>query len=478
MAQARTQSDAMLYALITFVALFVVGVVCAVIFYVKSEEYRTQLETNKAELAKIASSREQSSLGKIVGRIEGSKSYLGTINDYYNKLISVITGTAPAEDISADVKFNDITLQINKLNQSLGQDVSASVGPDSISLLKQIADLKAKLDETRTQMSALSAQHQQLQEELKTASEQNKQKELQLVEQVKQHQQNADEIQTKYDELQKRMTAATDEQVLAIKKRLEEEQTMLKQKQMELTQTQEELAQTSQSLKDAIAKLEAIRPRPDKKMAAYQPDAGILRVDLQNGLVYLDVGSENHVYRGLTFAVYDRNKQILEDEKGKAKIEVFQVEPKVSVARILNPNSKNPIVKEDIVVNLIWDSKTSNRFVVIGDFVNSSGRTDPDGARHIREMIERWGGTIENDVTIDTDFVVVGQPPRSIPKPDQAQLDADPTLQQRHENSLKAVETYNAKLAKAKELSVPMFNQKQFLYLIGYDALLETGPAK
>jgi hypothetical protein len=112
--------------------------------------------------------------------------------------------------------------------------------------------------------------------------------------------------------------------------------------------------------------------------------------------VYLDVGSENHVYRGLTFAVYDRNKQILEDEKGKAKIEVFQVEPKVSVARILNPNSKNPIVKEDIVVNLIWDSKTSNRFVVIGDFVNSSGRTDPDGTRRIREMIERWGGTPRN----------------------------------------------------------------------------------
>jgi hypothetical protein len=33
-------------------------------------------------------------------------------------------------------------------------------------------------------------------------------------------------------------------------------------------------------------------------------------------------------------------------------------------------------------------------------------------------------------------------------------------------------------MTKAGELSVPVFNQKRFLYLIGYDALLETASAK
>jgi hypothetical protein len=202
-------------------------------------------------------------------------------------------------------------------------------------------------------------------------------------------------------------------------------------------------------------------------------------VDLQNNLVFLDVGSENHVYRGLTFAVYDRNKKILEGDKGKAEIEVFQVEPKVSVARIVNPDIKNPIVKEDLVINLIWDSKTSNRFVVIGDFdFNNDGRIDSDGTRRIQEMVERWGGIIEKDVNINTDFVVAGQAPRPLPRPEQAQLDIDPTLQQKYVASLKAVEDYNAGMAKAEELSVPIFNQKRFLYLIGYDALLETASAK
>jgi predicted nucleic acid-binding Zn-ribbon protein len=479
MAQARTQSNAMLYALVTFVALFVVGIVLAVIFYVKSEEYRTQLNNNKTETAKIASPQEQGALGKIIGKVESPKSYLGTLNGYFNKLVSTVTGTVSADDISAEVKFNDIQTQINKLNESLGQDVSASVGPDSISLLKQIADLKAKLDEARAQMNTLSTQQQQLQGEIKTVKEESGFKEQQLIAQVKQHQDNANEIQTKYDELKNQMAAAAEEQVGAVKKQLEQKQDDLKNKEMQLTSAKDELSQTRQSLKDAIAKLDEIHRPPDKNVAAYQRDAGILRVDLQNGLVFLDIGSENHVYRGLTFTIYDRNMPIPEDKKGKAEIEVFQVDPRVSVARVINPDIKNPIVKEDLVVNLIWDSKTSNRFVVIGDFdFNDDGRIDSDGTRRIQERIERWGGIIEKDVNINTDFVVAGQAPHPLSKPEQAQLDIDPTLQQKYAASLKAVEDYNAAMAKVGELSVPIFNQKQFLYLIGYDALLETASAK
>jgi hypothetical protein len=480
MAQARTQSNAMLYALITFVALFVVGVVCAVVFYIKSEEYRTQLETSKSEMAKIANTREQGAMGKIVGKTESGKTYMGTLSDHYNKLVSIVTGVVSAEDVSADMKYNDIVMQINALNQSLGlQDVSVAVGPDSISLIKQITDLKTKLDETRAQMSALSTQHQQLQEELKRVTEESSKKEQLLVEQVKKHEQGANDTQTQYTQLEVQRKAAEDERVGTVNTKLTEEQEKLRAKQMELTRTQEQLAQTHQSLKDALAKLEAIRPRPDRNVAAYQQDAGILRVDLKNGLVYLNVGSEDRVYRGLTFAVYDRNMPIPEDGKNKAEIEVFQVDPKVSVARILKSNIKNPIVPEDIVANLIWDSKTSNRFIVIGEFdLNNDGMMDPDGNIRVREMVERWGGKVENEISINTDFVVAGQTPKVPPKPDQAQLEIDSTLQQKYEASIETTKSYEIQLAKAGELSVPVFNQKRFLYLIGYDALLETNSAK
>jgi hypothetical protein len=472
MAQARTQANAMLYALITFVALFVVAIVCTVIFYIKSEEYRTQLDTSKTEMNKIANIREQGSLGKIVGKTDGG-SYLGTLNDHYNKLVSIITGVVPEEDISSDVKLNDITVQINKLNQDLGeQDVVAAVGPDSISLINQIRGLKAKLDESRAEVAKLMAQHQQLLDDLKQTVDRNSSKEQLLVGQVQKHEQGANETQNQYVQLEEQRRAAEEERVGAITQKLEQEQEKLRSKQMELTSTQEELTQAQQSLKEALAALEAIRPRPDQNVAAYQQDAGILRVDLKNNLVYLNIGSEDHVYRGLTFAVYDRNMPIPEDGKNKAEIEVFQVEPKVSVARIIKSNIKNPVVNEDIVANLIWDSKTNNRFVVIGDFdLNNDGRVDPDGNRRIREMVEHWGGKVESAVSINTDFIVAGQVPHILPSPEKVQLEIDPTLQQKYEESIENTKTYDAYLARAAELSIPVFNQKRFLYLIGYDAL-------
>lgn len=473
MAQARTQSNAMLYALVTFVALFVVGVVCAVVFYVKSEEYRTQLENTKSDTLKIANMREQGALGKIVGKTEGAETYLGRLSDLYNKLISVVTGVLPPEDLSADVKFNDVTIQIEKLGQLLGDDMSPAVGPDNISLVKIITDLKTKLDEARQTLADAQAQYQQLQTDFNAANQEFIFKEQKLVEQVNAHQANAADIQAKYDELKKQMDASAGEQLQTANKRLEEEQNKLRQKQMELTDAENKIAELDKSLKTALATLEAIRPRPDRNVAAYQPDANILRVDLQNGLIYLDIGTEDHVYRGLTFAIFDRNMPIPESGEGKAEVEVFQIEPKVSVARIIKSSRKNPIVQEDIVANLIWDSKTSNRFVVLGDFdFNNDGKTDEDGNQRVREMVEHWGGIVQNEVTIDTDFVVVGQRPTPMISPSQTALDLDPTLQQKYDNSVKSIETYSAQLELAQSLSVPIFNQKRFLYLVGYDGLL------
>lgn len=478
MAQARTQSNAMLYALITFVALFIVGVVCAIVFYVKSEEYRLQLENNKSETLKIANVQEQGSLGKIVGKAE-SASYLGTLNEFYNKLITVVTGVVPAEDMSADVKFNDITRDVNELGTLLGSDMSPAVGPDGVALIKLIGDLKAKLDDARNQQTEAQAQYQQLQTDFNAAREEGAFKEKQLIEQVQTYQTNADDIQAKYDELKNQMDASASEQLQAANKRLEDEQNKLRQKQMELTDTKTKMAEMDKSLKEALTKLESIRPRPDRDVAAYQPDASLLRVDLQNGLVYLNIGSEDHVYRGLTFAMFDRNMPIPESGEGKAEVEVFQVEPKVSVARIVKSTKKNPIVIEDLVANLIWDSKTANRFVVLGDFdFNNDGKMDSDGNQRIREMVEHWGGIVQKEVTIDTDFVVVGSKPKPMLRPGQAEVDLDPTLQQKYEDSLKAAEMYKSQLDTADTLSTPVFNQKRFLYLIGYDGLLSTMAVK
>ena len=52
----------------------------------------------------------------------------------------------------------------------------------------------------------------------------------------------------------------------------------------------------------------------------------------------------------------------------------------------------------------------------------------------------------------------------------------DPMALQRYEQSLQRLKDYNQMLEKANNLSVPVFNQKRFMYMIGYDTLINQNP--
>jgi len=75
----KSQTNAMLYTVITFVALFIIATVCAVIFYVKAEDFKTQLNDQSNDMVNIATEKEQRSLTKIIGKKLKGKSYLGTL---------------------------------------------------------------------------------------------------------------------------------------------------------------------------------------------------------------------------------------------------------------------------------------------------------------------------------------------------------------------------------------------------------------
>ncbi|MCI0500026.1 MAG: hypothetical protein L0Y36_10180 [Planctomycetales bacterium] len=482
MAVARqpSQSNTMLYAVITFVALFIIATVFAVVYYVKSEEYRTQAELAKDDLNAVANPAEKGTLARIVGKPEEGRSYLGTLQKVADDLYSFIIGQPPSTDVPATVKFNEISMAIDSLNKNvlvLGQDVNPAVGLNGVGLLKTIEDLKQKLENTRAEVANLQGINDTLQLDLADAAAKAEQERQKFVAELDQFQTQADQIRNRFDSLQQNMQDSTAEQVKTFQDKLEEEQARLRQKQLDLQETEKKLGESDTLLKDAMTKLEAIKPKPDREVQAYQPDAQIVRVDLQSGIVYLDAGISDHVYRGLTFAIYDRNKPILEEGQNKAEIEVFQVAEQVCAARIIKSDKKNPVVMEDLVVNLIWDRKGANQFVVAGEFdFNNDGRIDADGTQRIKELIERWGGRVTEAVTVDTDFLVLGAEPASPPRPTQDELDIDPMSQQRYELSNQKAKAYTELLDKATNLGIPVFNQKRFMYLIGYDTLLTKNP--
>ena len=478
-ARQASQSNAMLYAMVTFVALFVIVTVFAVVYYVKSEEFRTQAELAKEDLRSIANPSEKGALVRIVGKPTQGKSYLGTMQEVVDDLYSFILGQQPADNVPATVKFNEISIKIDTLNKDvLGEDVNPAIGPDGVALLKTIEELKLKLDNARAEASNLGEINDDLQIDLDNATDRDEQNRKNFVAELNQFQSEMDQIRESFDELKAIMDDTVAEQANTFQEKLDTEQAKLRQKQLDLQSTETKLDESDTLLHDALTKLETIKSSPDNEVQAHQPDAQIVRIDSQNGIIYLDAGVKDHVYRGLTFAIYDRNKPIPEDGEGKAEIEVFQVAEQVSAARIVKSDKKDPVGKDDIVANLIWDRNMPNRFVVAGEFdFNNDGRIDADGAQRIAELIERWGGIVADDITVDTDFLIIGVEPVLLRRPSQQELDIDPMAQQRHEISKRKIGSYNQLLDKATSLGIPVFNQKRFLFLIGYDTLAHKNPS-
>ncbi|MHC4752993.1 MAG: BRCT domain-containing protein, partial [Planctomycetota bacterium] len=182
-----------------------------------------------------------------------------------------------------------------------------------------------------------------------------------------------------------------------------------------------------------------------------------------------NIGSNERVYRGLTFTVYDRGTSVPEDGMGKAEIEVFDVAKTYSAARITRSELRKPILQGDIVANLIWDSDKSNVFVIVGDFdLDGDGEIDYNAADKLKALIEKWGGSVDDTVSIDTNFLVLGKMPQVLEKPTLDELEVDPRAMEKYETSLQRLTQYNQFRAQAQALWIPVFKYERFLYFIGY----------
>jgi NAD-dependent DNA ligase len=105
--------------------------------------------------------------------------------------------------------------------------------------------------------------------------------------------------------------------------------------------------------------------------------------------------------------------------------------------------------------------------VIYGNF--DLGQTQqPKSAdrQKIAALVTEWGGHVQKDINVDTDFVVMGKEPTvGTFSPDELQDPLNRRLQEDQETESKA---YESELDKAKELHIPIMNQNRFLYFCGY----------
>jgi hypothetical protein len=468
-ARKRQQSSAMLYILTASVILFIIATICAVVFYVKAEDYKTTNATLQKERDDLANGTERQALGKTVGAKQPRTSWLATLAGHLDTAV-VIIGGGVAPDTSAEVKLKNADTEYRDALSTAGQYVDFSgLDPNKIGLVRVVKGLKEKLDQMAQQQMALKGQLKQLQDKFDDALAVSAAREK-VIEQEKQKLlQRVTEITEDHDRLKALLEQTSDERAQVLMTQLEDERAMLNAANQELLKTQAELDMTRDMLQRAQTEVAAIKPPPDSNVAAYQADGRIILVEDPTQVVHISLGSDDHVYRGLTFTVYDRGPSIPKDGKGKAEVEVFDVAKNYSAARIVSFDKKRPILRGDLVANLIWDSSKTNVFVVAGEFdLDNNGTVDRGAREKIGALIEKWGGKVADAISVETDFLVLGQRPFVLKKPTLEELEVDPFAMDKYDASQQNLDRYKEVQNQAQSLWIPILKYDRFLYFIGY----------
>jgi predicted nucleic acid-binding Zn-ribbon protein len=383
-------------------------------------------------------------------------------SDQLSKLVG--GGVTPDKAVKvAQLSLTDAAGKVKKAaNFNLPTDsltaALASVSDQAVQLAASNQDLKTQLaaSEAKNQQT-IAAQKQQLDDRDKLIAAAN-----QTVEQTKTELKQANDAK---DNAQAALQASANQSMKGLQDVNASMTTQMATKDKTILTLQKQLA----GLK---TKLRTARVNPTEAIVQHA-DGSIIRVtDYQT--CFINLGDRQHVTKGLTFEVYDKAHGIpplgdgMSDSnmpEGKASLEVFNVSSDTSECRIIKTQPGQQLVIGDLIMNLIYDPNIAYNFVVYGKFdLSGTGAASPGDADIIKRLITQWGGKIQDKVDLDTDFVIMGLEPVVPPVTDQN--NANDVL--KHNEIQRQRDQYEAFIAAASQLSIPVMNQNRFLYFIGY----------
>lgn len=226
------------------------------------------------------------------------------------------------------------------------------------------------------------------------------------------------------------------------------------------------------SNKNIQNKLDMFRPNSNQSLIR-QADGSISKINT-DGTVYINVGAGQQIQPGMTFEIYEKTSGVpalRNDETslpiGKGSIEVLRVGNTYSECRVLKTTPGRTVTEGDIVANLIYDRNVKLKFVIFGKFdLTKPGTPDAADATILKRLVTEWGATLQPDVGIDTDFLVIGAEPKVPDFTDEQRR--DPVNAKTLADAQAEVDKYRDILNRAKDMSIPVLNQNRFLYYIGY----------
>ena len=430
------QHGKFLYPLILFIFLFLLSTVLAILFYVRQDEKSTALMAARRKYTEMVKKNRKNQeiienlVMKIAGQSVSDKVAIARADNALNLPFSkeyANLGLAPAierlDSALADAKkrIKELEAKIGALNEEIGKK-NEEIAKIKQEMLNEVADAQKKLEEAVKKFQA----------DLKRKDEQLKRR----------------------DEMNKQAIKKRDERIAALAAELDN-------KTLEIQKLKLRIAKLEEKWRKARAKAGSI-----SEMIARKADGKIIRVFPDERLCYINLGREDNVMPGLPFSVYSKETGIPSSGEGKAKIEVINVGETTSECRIVEWDRTEPIMPGDLIANIAFDRTRTYKFVVEGEFdLYGTGRPDPLGNEKIRSLIKRFGGKVLDSVSVDTDFVVMGDEPQRPPTPGE---DAPPAVWQIYKNKLKEYNHYQQVKEMAISLRIPILNTNRFLAFTGY----------
>jgi hypothetical protein len=234
----------------------------------------------------------------------------------------------------------------------------------------------------------------------------------------------------------------------------------------QLIKTQNDDKAKAQKLTNKINELEAQLAEMAQRMQratarVFEPDGKVVRIAAGSRIGYINLNRNDGVFNNLTFSVFDPLEVVKDNPQPKGFIKITNVMDDSSEVYITSSRKSDPIIEGDVITNVVYDHSRRFHFAVVGRFdLNNTGHDDTE---LVKQYIQRYGGKIDDKITVHTDFLVVGADPMSAAPGAIVTPQADvhtKQLQQAQVDMGDATEF-------ARRYWIPVLNQNRFLALIG-----------
>jgi len=477
MIRARRTSPYLLYLVIAFAVLTVAAAVgWGWVYSQKAEALRRTFGEQRLKSVKDTTQLWRQALDKyrdeganLLDIIENKEAQAGLYRKEVQRLTERLSGDPFAnlygEELRQSVsdvlkRTSDILVQTEQKLQAsyaVGEESApADIQPTSMvaairALVQRVDALGQQVVEDDGSIKNLETQIEGLQGELEAAKAEHKRQVAQVQQDLADEKQRITQLRTSAEDTAKRIKEEKDrdqDEFLRERAKYRQEQDKLKN---QITMLQNDLKDLSQ----VVAKFRKVPTETGI-------DGRIVSIAEQGQVAYGNLGKDDGVLLGMTFAIFSPSELGTTKPEPKANCRIVKIMGNSCELRIYEIQGDNPVVAGDVLHNPVYDRQRRMRFVLVGK-MDTDGDSFDD-TEELKALIQEFGGRIDEELTVQADFLVVGEEPPVPAPPGPAD---GPQKQQEYQEARKKFLAFTEAKARAENFSIPILNLNRFLGLVG-----------